>query len=403
MVDAGERAARSARDNPFTPGFGNLPRVFAGRRSEFADLDLMVERLTAGTYEQARMVTADRGFGKTTLLRELEQEQTEAGRWVVRAAATRGDEVVGRVCRQLADLVAAHDLGARVGDAMASALHRLAGVSVGPAGVAVELAPAEVVDVGSELERLLDGAARLARDEGTVLLLLVDEAQNIAVDALGALFYAIQEVQGTVVEVRDEHTGALRRDALPLGVVVAGLPGLVDRLRRAGSTFGERSRPVRLGPLSDADLREGIRALAQEGGADVDADAIALLSARSGGYPYFLHVYGQQVWNAGDGPVITIDDARAGIAGAQPLVDDFYEQRLRELGDRQREYLAAAARIGPDERSSAMIAAALGASSSELGSTQQGLVERHGLLRRRGDGRLVFALPGLDEHLASHT
>ncbi len=393
--------ARTPRDNPFTPGFGNLPRVFAGRKHEFADLELMVERLADGTYEQARMVTADRGFGKTSLLREFEQEQRELGRWVVRAAATRGDAVVGRLCRRLADLVAREDLAASMSHGLREALRRLAGIEVGPGGVSVELAPDLDVDRGGELARLLEGATRLARDDGNVLLVLVDEAQNIGIDAIGEFFYAVQEVQGMVVESRDERSGALRRDSLPLGVVVAGLPGLVDRLRRAGSTFGERSRPVRLGPLSPADLREGLRALVRDGGADIDADALDLLAEASGGYPYFLHVYGQQVFNAGTGDVITLDEVQRGVAAAQPLVDDFYEQRLRELGDRQREYLRAAASVPPHRRTTPGIAAALGTTSSALGSTQQALVDRHGLLRATGDGRLEFALPGLDRHLAT--
>lgn len=391
---------RTPRDNPFTPGFGNLPRVFAGRKAEFADLELMVERLAAGTYEQARMVMADRGFGKTSLLREFEHEQHELGRWVVRAAATRGDAVIGRMCRQLAELVAAEDLVASMSHGLQDALRRLAGIEVGPGGVSIDLAPDDDADRGAELARLLEGATRLASDADTVLLVLVDEAQNIGIDAVGELFYAIQEVQGIVIETRDERSGALRRDSLPLGVVVAGLPGLVDRLRRAGSTFGERSRLVRLGPLSDADLREGLRALVRDGGADIDADALDRLAAASGGYPYFLHVFGQQAYNAGSGEVITVDEVRAGITAAQPLVDDFYDQRLRELGDRQREYLRAAASVPAAHRTSAGIAEAMGTTSSALGSTQQALVERHGLLRPTGDGRLEFALPGLDRHLA---
>ncbi len=392
--------ARTARDNPFTPGFGNLPRVFAGRRAEFADLELMVERLRVGTYEQARMVTADRGFGKTSLLREFEQEQHELGRWVIRAAATRGDAVIGRLCRQLADLVADHDLAAAMSHGLRDALSRLSGIQVGPGGVQVDLERVVEVDRGGELARLLEGGARLARAHDNVLLVLVDEAQNIGVEALGELFYAVQEVQGMVVESRDDTSGALRRDSLPLGVVVAGLPGLVDRLRRAGSTFGERSRPVRLGALSPGDLRIGLRALVRDGGADIDADALERLARASGGYPYFLHVYGQQVYNAGTGDVITRAEVDAGIAAAQPLVDDFYDQRLRELGDRQREYLEAAAALPPSARTTPGIAAALGTTSSALGSTQQALVDRHGLLRTTGDGRLAFALPGLDRHLA---
>jgi hypothetical protein len=87
---ASDDLPRDPQRSPFTPGFGNLPRVFAGRKDEFADLETMVARLAHGIYEQARLVTGDRGMGKTALLREFEQEQLELGRWVVRASAARG-------------------------------------------------------------------------------------------------------------------------------------------------------------------------------------------------------------------------------------------------------------------------------------------------------------------------
>lgn len=79
----------------------------------------------------------------------------------------------------------------------------MAGIQIGPGGVSVDLAPDVDADRGAELVRLLEGAARLARDRDTVLLVLVDEAQNIGLDAIGELFYAVQEVQGIVVESRD--------------------------------------------------------------------------------------------------------------------------------------------------------------------------------------------------------
>lgn len=392
---------RNPQQDPFTPGFGNLPRVFAGRKAEFADLEQMVARIANGTYEQARMVTGDRGMGKTALLREFEQEQLELGRWVVRASATRGDAIIARLCRGLAELIDQHDLIGSLTRAGSEALARLAGISIGPAGVRVELEPAVRLDRAVELDQLLGAVALLARDHGTALLLLVDEAQNIALDALGDLFHALQEVQGRTVTHRDPVTGALARDALPLGAVVAGLPGLVKRLRDAGSTFGERSRPVGLRAFSDADMREGLPALAAEGGAAFDADALDVVMAACGGYPYFLHVVGSHVWRAGDGQVITLDEAERGIDAARPFIADFYGSRLRELGDLQRRYLHAAARVPARERRPGEVARALGRSSSQLGSTQSKLIHDHGLLRTTADGRLEFALPGLDGHLRS--
>lgn len=392
---------RDATHDPFTPGFGNLPRVFAGRKAEFADLEQMVDRITNGTYEQARMVTGDRGMGKTALLREFEQEQLEAGRWVVRASATRGDAIIGRVCRGLADLLHEHDLAGSLARSGAEALARLAGIAIGPGGVRVELEPAIRLDRAVELDQLLGAVATLAREHGTALLLLVDEAQNISLEALGDLFHALQEVQGRTITHRDPVTGALARDALPLGAVVAGLPGLVKRLKDAGSTFGERSRSVGLQAFSAADMREGLQALATEGEAAFDADALDAVMTACGGYPYFLHVVGSHVWRAGNGRVITRDEATRGISAARPFIADFYGSRLRELGELQRRYLHAAARTPPQDRTPGAVAEALGRTSSQLGSTQSKLVHDHGLIRTTYDGKLEFALPGLDDHLRS--
>lgn len=396
--------ARTAIDNPFTPGFGNLPAVFAGREREFADLELMVARLAAGIYEQPRMVTGDRGVGKTTLLREFEQEQVEAGRWVVRSSATPGDAIVGRLCERLAQVLHEAAPGEFLAAAAVQALSRLAGVSIGPRGVSIDLEPAVgKVDRAAELERLLTAAAELAREHGTVLILAVDEAQNIARAAIAALFHAVQEVGGKVVESRDEVSGARRRDSLPLAVIVAGLPGLVGHLKAAGSTFGERSKPLRLEVFGPGDVRDALRRFATEGGASFDADAVDVVLAASGGYPYFLHVVGHHVWNAGTGSVITARDARAGVELAQPFMDSFYDERLRDLGERQREYLDAAASLDDRDRTAGAIAAALGMSSSQLASTWQSLTVRHALLRPRGDRGLDFALPGLAAHLRRRT
>ena len=391
---------RTARSDPFTPGFGNLPRVFAGRDDEFNDLTRMVDRLTDGVYEQPRMVTGDRGMGKTSLLLHFEAEQAEAGRWVVRAAATRDSAVLGRLCRGLAETLRDHDLAGALGASIATALKRLAGISLGATGLSVDLHHAlDPSLAGDELRTLLTSVAELARADDTALVLLVDEAQNIDLPTLGHLFYAIQEVQGVTVVDRDPDTGALRRDALPMAVVVAGLPGLVGRLRRAGSTFGERSKPVRLEALGRADVLVALREFAHEGGAAFDDDAAGLVADASGGYPYFLHVIGSHVWTAGGGGVVTADEAATGIARARPYLEEFYRQRLAEIGDLQRSYLHAAAELSPPERTPGAVARALGRTSTQLGSTLNALADAHGLLRHDGTGRLVFALPGLDVHL----
>ncbi len=395
---------RNARSDPFTPGFGNLPRIFAGRSTELNDLTGMVDRLRDGVYEQPRMVTGDRGMGKTSLLLQFEQEQLEAGRWVVRAAATRDGAVIARLCRGLADVLWEHDVAGQLAETARSVLARLAGITVSSLGVSVDREhDTGAMSVGDELRDLLTATARLAREHDTVLVLLIDETQNIDLDTLGQLFYAIQEVQGITIVERDGDSGAMRRDSLPMAVVVAGLPGLVGRLKRAGSTFGERSRPHRLLALERPELLVALREFARDGGAAFDADAADIVADACGGYPYFLHVVGSHVWRAGDGEVIDAEEALLGVRQAAPYLADFYDQRLAEIGQLQRSYLATAATIPPEQRTSAVVAEALGRPSSQLGSTLGALIDTHGLLRSDGTGRLVFALPGLDRFLADRS
>ncbi len=394
--------ARDAGDNPFTPGYGVVPAVFAGRQAEFADFEgVVLRRVAQGTYEPARLLTGDRGMGKTALLKQFEVEATEAGHWVVRVSAVRGDAAVPDVVEALADELDRQDVATRLSREAKQALKRVAGITVGPTGVTV-MDPRPKRGASErwhkDLTSALVGAAQLAREEGVALLVLLDESQNIDRTAMGALFHAFQEAQSTTVTER-HATGARLRHHLPLAVYVAGLPGLTALLRAAGTTFGERARHISLLPVTDNDIAEALSAFADTRGVAVDAEASDRFCELVGGYPYFLHVVGSQVWVAGDGDVITVDDVEQGWTMAAPTIELFYEERLRDLTDNQRRYLEAAAELEEDARTSGGVAAALDATTESVGSTQQALIDTHGLLRRAGRGRIAFTLPGMDRHL----
>ncbi len=393
---------RTPATDPFTPGYGVVPQVFAGRQAEFADFEgVVLRRVAQGTYEPARLLTGDRGMGKTALLKQFEAEAREAGHWVARVSAVRGDAAVPDLVEAVVDVLDEVGVAVRLPREAKHALRRMTGMTVGPTGVAVsDKAPARasVARWHTDLARVLVGAAGLARDAGVALLVLLDEAQNIDRSAMGALFHAFQEAQATTVTEHHE-SGARLRHHLPLAIYVAGLPGLTTLLRAAGTTFGERARHVQLLALSDNDVAEALTAFAATRGVAVDADAGDVFVDVVGGYPYFLHVVGSRVWLAGDGPVITREQARAGWEVARTTIEEFHEDRLKDLTDTQRRYLEAAAALDTAERTSGAIAAALGATTESVGSTQQALIDTHGLLRRSGRGKVAFTLPGMDRHL----
>src|SRR5690606_7753548 len=139
-----------------------------------------------------------------------------------------------------------------------------------------------------------------------------------------------------------------------------------------------------------------LTAFAAAGGVTVDADATDRFVELVGGYPYFLHVLGSATWNAGEGRGLTRDDVEAGWKHAASAVEMFYEGRLRAPTETQRSYLEAMAALPPEERTSGNVARALGSSTEAVGSTQQALIDTHGVLRRVGRGRIAFTLPGID-------
>jgi hypothetical protein len=281
-------------------------------------------------------------------------------------------------------------------------LERIGAVRI--AGSGVELAAAErpLSDRGRArgLAQLLIEAGLLARQRGRAIVLLVDEAQNMDRPAVGDLFHALQEAQNHTLDVT-HPAGATVRAWLPLVVWVAGLPGLLRHLRDSGSSFAERSKLVPLGLLRPPDVRAALERFAAAGEAVFEADGLDLLVDAVGGYPYFLHVVGSQTWTAGTGSVITADEVETGRRLAQPLIAEFLDERLRALTDRQRRYMVAVASLPPGERTSGAVAGRLGEPVERWASTQQALVDRHGLLERPARGRVEMAIPQLHRHLST--
>lgn len=102
-VPAGQDC-RTPIDDPFTPGYGVVPQVFAGRQAEFADFEgVVLRRVARGTYEPARLLTGDRGMGKTALLKQFEAEALETGHWVARVSAVRGDAALPDLVEAVVD------------------------------------------------------------------------------------------------------------------------------------------------------------------------------------------------------------------------------------------------------------------------------------------------------------
>ena len=384
-------------DNPYVPGFGVIPPALAGREAEFADLEAALRRVRRGIYEQPRLLTGDRGMGKTAVLAELIATSRAEATWVVDVEAGRTGDAIVPLLRALKTNLLAHNTDAKVGDYARRALGILAafGVRHGATELQAEFDTSPVAggsgDLATDLGDALVAVAETAALADTAVLLCVDEIHAMPAEQMAPLFAALQRVAR-----QETRPGSV----LPVLTIVAGLPHARSAMRAASSTYAERVREHELGLLDDAAATEALTVPALERGVAYDADALEVLLPAIGGYPYFLQLMGYEAWNAAavqGARTIDVDAARAGVDAGRREASLVYRSRLAEVPDAERRYLEAVAAVS-EKRTSSAIAAELGGTASQWAWARSRLIER-GLLRPDGYGRVTFALPGLEEHL----
>lgn len=400
MADTGIVVTRDG--NPYVPGFGVIPPALAGREPEFADLDAALRRVRRGIYEQPRLLTGDRGMGKTAVLAELIAGARTEGIWIVDVEAGRTVDALVPLLRQLRAALLDHSTDARVGEYARTALAVLAafGLRHGGTELAVEIDPTVELgsdrggsgDLATDLGDALVAVAETAVRAGSAVLLCVDEIHAMPAEQMAPLFAALQRV------ARHETAPG---SVLPVLTVVAGLPHARAAMRAASSTYAERVREHELGLLDRAATIEALTVPAEQRGVAYTAGALELLLPAIGGYPYFLQLMGYEAWNAAaavEASTIDVPAANTGIASGRREASRVYRSRLAEVPDTERRYLRAVAELDADDRTSSRIAAHLDGTASGWAWARARLIER-GLLRPDGYGKVAFALPGLEEHL----
>ena len=314
-------------ENPFTPKFGYVPPVLAGR-------DEVLNRIAAGRAspahpDSALLLIGRRGTGKTVLLHVAQDEVLEQD-WVALFAS--GAEM--GLCDKLASQAAASaaDPGGRIVGVGAQAL----GFGASVERSSPSSAPSEA------LRFALDRAAEAAADRGRGVLIAVDELQDAPTEQVRELAVAVQ------------YVGSGRR--LPVAFVGAGLPEfLAALLADAGLTFFHRCARADIGLLASSDARLALANPIEAAGGRIHDRALAHAVAATSGYPYMVQLVGHHTWEACADPRqgITIGDVALGEAAAnRDMLSQVLLPAWSRLGDDERRVLSAMVppgRAAPDD------------------------------------------------------
>jgi hypothetical protein len=380
--------------NPYTPGAGSRPAALAGRDAEIERFQVAIGRLSRGATEQGIVIHGLRGVGKTVLLNKLEEVASEAG-WVTAFSELRRGEdfrlVLARALFNAIRQLNAHRVGsqviARLKAVFASFSATLATDGTIRFGFEVEPArgTADSGDLETDLVEMFQELGHATERAATGGAILLDELQLASQGDLEAFVAAVHRAT---------------QKALPIAVVVAGLPTLPTALAEA-KTYAERlfSFP-RLGALAESDARDALILPAHGEGVGYDDGALAMLLERAGGYPYFLQEWGRGVWDIAVANPISVEDVEAAIPEVERKLDeDFFAIRLARTTPAERRYCAAMASLGDGAQESGAIARSLGYTNVRAASSLRASLIDKGVLYSVGRGRVDFTVPRFAEFM----
>ncbi len=384
--------------NPYQPGAGARPRELAGRDRDLAAMDVLIGRAERGFVSQSLVVTGLRGVGKTVLLNEFARKARDRG-WIVAQIEGPSDYDDAHSTEGSLRVKLARGLHSSMREALgrgkkSEVLARAAGAlkaftlvvdSTGTWTVGLDVAAAtgraDTGHVELDLPELAVDLGTAALTRGVGVLVCVDEMQQLSRTDLAALCAACHE--------------AGQRE-IPFYVAGAGLPNLPAVLADAKSYAERLFQYSRLGALSPAEAAQALRVPAETQGVQWRRNALDLIVAESGAYPFFLQTFGRHTWDAAVGPTyITVDDARVGAAlAAEQLDRGFFQSRWDRATAYQRRYLTAMAVDGEGPSASGEVAARLGRKLSALGPVRAELIAK-GLVYSPEHGQIAFTVPGM--------
>ena len=388
----------SKSDNPFNPGGGAMPPYLAGRHSEIAAFEDMIQRIYDDQAENI-LVHGLRGVGKTVLMHRFHKMCVEHNLVPIsegQFSKKHSDPPV--FARALKHSVRT---GIETFSRLEKAKRKFAATVkyMRPKAIGVpnlmyyepSYDPDDQTPYEVHLKNyLVKNWEIIEKSEYRGAVLLFDEFHTVR-DVPKQSWYTLSDFIGVLADVQQQGCGYFS--------VLSGLPTLRSCVHEARSYSERMFRLLNVTSLGSDDASKAISEPLHESKYSFSSDLIEQVTADAGGYPYFLQFIGREIINNAPKTRITLGDylRMQGMITAR-LDSDFYDQRMDALSCAQKRVLAAMSKIDGDDVTVSKIVATAGIGKASL---VQHLVrlEEKGMVHRHSHGTYRFSLPMLREYL----
>jgi len=385
---------KTSGKNPYRPGVGVRPLYLAGRDAPLRRFDAM---LRAAPEQQANMrVTGLRGVGKTVLLEtfaERAQEHDWEPAFMELQPAHNTDTLLAAAIGSL--LERTRQRLSRMARLRSAAGRALRSTSLQVSWEDVSLSVSFGSEREEDLARELFDTVALALAKGRAgVVLLLDEAQLIHDERDRHGEHPLSLLIAPIV--------ALQRRELPLGLVLCGLPTLTGNLQKARSYSERLFRGEEIDSLTQAQAMEAFTRPLEETARSTSAALAKTVVAEVEGYPYFLQLWGSELWDAADLAGVErltgnlLDATRPDIYGR--LDRDFYDPRVATMTPAEQDLLLASAKCPYPPLQSSELSSASAKTTGNVNVLLGRLVDAGALYRIR-KGEYAYTAPKFRDYL----
>lgn len=194
----------------------------------------------------------------------------------------------------------------------------------------------------------------------------------------------------------------VQRSKAPLALVLCGLPTLTGNLLRARSYTERMFRGMEITSLTPDDARAAFVGPLKKTGVSADDDAVMQVVSTVEGYPYFIQLFGAELFDAASASGLTRITLPF-VSATEPdiyrrLDGDFYEPRVATLTAAEQDLLLASARAAYPPLRVSELNLVTGKSSGSVNVLLGRLVEA-GVLYRIRKGEYGYTAPKFRDYL----